>query len=75
MLTTEIEHINADAVEEACTQAGLPFEPSPSTLRVIQVGPCGVCCWVLWRGADGRVGASCGVGEMVQGGMGQGGMG
>jgi len=37
VLTTEIEHINADAVEAAAQASGLVFEPKPATIRLIQV--------------------------------------
>ena len=37
MLTTEIEHINADAVETAARDNGLEMEPTPHTIRIIQV--------------------------------------
>lgn len=36
VLTTEIEHINADAVEEAAKHSGLEMEPTPHTIRIIQ---------------------------------------
>lgn len=42
VLTTEIEHIDADAVEAAAKAAGLDFEPTPHTIRIIQVCVC-VC--------------------------------
>lgn len=38
MLTTEIEHIDADAVEAAAAASGLDMEPLPATIRIIQVG-------------------------------------
>ena len=34
MLTMEIEHVDADAVEAAAKQAGLEVEPTPGTIRV-----------------------------------------
>ncbi len=37
ILTTEIEHINADAVEAAAESNGLEMEPTPHTIRIIQV--------------------------------------
>uniref|UniRef100_A0A6S8IX41 phosphoribosylaminoimidazole carboxylase n=1 Tax=Dunaliella tertiolecta TaxID=3047 RepID=A0A6S8IX41_DUNTE len=36
VLTTEIEHIDADAVEEASKALGLEMEPTPQTIRLIQ---------------------------------------
>lgn len=40
VLTVEIEHINADAMETAGRASGVDVEPTPSTLRIIQVrGP------------------------------------
>lgn len=38
VLTVEIEHINADAMESAGKASGVDVEPTPSTLRIIQVG-------------------------------------
>lgn len=38
ILTTEIEHIDADAVEKAAQAAGVEMEPTPRTIRIIQVG-------------------------------------
>eukprot|EP00878_Enallax_costatus_P028031 GHUV01030232.1.p1 GENE.GHUV01030232.1~~GHUV01030232.1.p1 ORF type:complete len:190 (+),score=64.10 GHUV01030232.1:191-760(+) len=37
VLTVEIEHIDADAMEEAARSSGVDVEPTPSTLRTIQV--------------------------------------
>lgn len=37
LLTTEIEHIDADAVEAASKALGIEMEPTPQTIRVIQV--------------------------------------
>jgi phosphoribosylaminoimidazole carboxylase len=37
VLTVEIEHINADAMEAAGKACGVDVEPTPSTLRIIQV--------------------------------------
>ena len=34
VLTMEIEHVDADAVEAAAKQAGLEVEPTPGTIRV-----------------------------------------
>ena len=34
VLTMEIEHVDADAVEVAAKQAGLEVEPTPGTIRV-----------------------------------------
>jgi phosphoribosylaminoimidazole carboxylase len=54
VLTVEIEHINADAMEAAGQVSGVDVEPTPSTLRIIQVrgrAPLGSCC--------GAVGCSC----------------
>ncbi|KAF5840607.1 eukaryotic-type phosphoribosylaminoimidazole carboxylase [Dunaliella salina] len=36
VLTTEIEHIDADAVEEASKALGIEMEPTPHTIRLIQ---------------------------------------
>lgn len=36
VLTVEIEHINADAMESAGQASGVDVEPTPSTLRIIQ---------------------------------------
>lgn len=36
VLTTEIEHIDADAVEAAAQASGLDMEPTPATIRIIQ---------------------------------------
>lgn len=36
VLTVEIEHINADAMEAVAQQSGLEVQPTPSTLRIIQ---------------------------------------
>eukprot|EP00878_Enallax_costatus_P018872 GHUV01019895.1.p1 GENE.GHUV01019895.1~~GHUV01019895.1.p1 ORF type:complete len:545 (+),score=113.92 GHUV01019895.1:191-1825(+) len=36
VLTVEIEHIDADAMEEAARSSGVDVEPTPSTLRTIQ---------------------------------------
>lgn len=38
VLTVEIEHIDADALEEVVQQLGVEVEPTPATLRIIQVG-------------------------------------
>ena len=43
VLTTEIEHIDADAVEAASKALGIVMEPTPHTIRLIQVR---VCVWV-----------------------------
>jgi hypothetical protein len=41
VLTTEIEHVDIDAVEEAAKHEGINVQPKPSTIRVIQVwGAC-----------------------------------
>jgi phosphoribosylaminoimidazole carboxylase (NCAIR synthetase) len=51
VLTVEIEHINADAMESAGKASGVDVEPTPSTLRIIQVGAaagdteCADMCW------------------------------
>ncbi len=37
VLTVEIEHIDADAMEAAGTASGAAVEPTPATLRTIQV--------------------------------------
>lgn len=37
MLTTEIEHVDVDAIEAATREAGVDCEPTPSTIRIIQV--------------------------------------
>ena len=37
MLTVEIEHIDADALDSVAAELGLDVEPTPSTLRLIQV--------------------------------------
>lgn len=37
MLTVEIEHIDADALDSVAAELGLAVEPTPSTLRLIQV--------------------------------------
>jgi phosphoribosylaminoimidazole carboxylase (NCAIR synthetase) len=37
ILTTEIEHINVDAVEAAAAATGLEMEPTAHTIRIIQV--------------------------------------
>ena len=39
MLTVEIEHIDADALEAVQAELGVDVEPLPATLRVIQVQP------------------------------------
>jgi phosphoribosylaminoimidazole carboxylase len=36
VLTVEIEHIDADAMEQAGNTSGVALEPTPQTLRVIQ---------------------------------------
>lgn len=36
VLTVEIEHIDADALEAVSTQLGVDVQPTPSTLRIIQ---------------------------------------
>ncbi|RMZ53147.1 hypothetical protein APUTEX25_005136, partial [Auxenochlorella protothecoides] len=36
LLTVEIEHVDANALEEAAREAGIEVHPSPSVLRVIQ---------------------------------------
>jgi phosphoribosylaminoimidazole carboxylase (NCAIR synthetase) len=38
VLTVEIEHIDADAMEAAGKASGVDVEPTPFTLRTIQVG-------------------------------------
>lgn len=38
VLTVEIEHIDADAMQSVADAAGCEVEPTPSTLRAIQVG-------------------------------------
>lgn len=43
VLTVEIEHINADAMEVAGQASGVDVEPTPSTLRVIQVRVTAMC--------------------------------
>ena len=37
VLTVEIEHIDVDALESAASQFKLDVEPTPHTLRLIQV--------------------------------------
>lgn len=37
VLTVEIEHIDADALDSVASELGLDVEPTPSTLRLIQV--------------------------------------
>ena len=37
MLTTEIEHVDVDAMEAASKHLGLVVEPEPQTIRTIQV--------------------------------------
>lgn len=37
VLTVEIEHIDADALDTVAAELGLDVEPTPSTLRLIQV--------------------------------------
>lgn len=37
VLTVEIEHIDADAMEEAARNSKVDVEPTPTTLRTIQV--------------------------------------
>lgn len=37
MLTVEIEHVDVDALETAAAQFSLDVEPTPHTLRLIQV--------------------------------------
>lgn len=37
VLTVEIEHIDADAMEEAARSSAVDVEPTPTTLRTIQV--------------------------------------
>lgn len=37
ILTVEIEHIDADALEEVARELDVDVEPTPATLRLIQV--------------------------------------
>lgn len=37
VLTVEIEHVDVDALETAAAQFSLDVEPTPHTLRLIQV--------------------------------------
>ena len=37
VLTVEIEHVDVDALESAAAQFNLDVEPTPHTLRLIQV--------------------------------------
>jgi len=37
VLTVEIEHIDADALERAARASGVDVEPTPNTIRIIQV--------------------------------------
>jgi phosphoribosylaminoimidazole carboxylase (NCAIR synthetase) len=46
VLTTEKEHINADAVEEACKELNIIMEPTPHTIRLIQVS---ITVQYFWR--------------------------
>lgn len=39
VLTVEIEHIDADALDAVQAELGVAVEPLPATLRIIQVGP------------------------------------
>lgn len=39
VLTVEIEHIDADALDSVASDLGIDVEPTPSTLRLIQVWP------------------------------------
>lgn len=36
VLTVEIEHIDADALESAAQESGVDVEPTPATVRIIQ---------------------------------------
>lgn len=46
VLTVEIEHIDASALENVMRDLGVDVEPTPATLRLIQVCPIR-CCWHL----------------------------
>ena len=39
VLTVEIEHIDADALDAVQAELGVAVEPLPATLRIIQVKP------------------------------------
>ena len=39
VLTVEIEHVDADAMDTVVNMVGCDVEPTPSTLRTIQVQP------------------------------------
>ena len=38
VVTVEIEHVNAEALEEVQSVLGINVQPSPETLKIIQVG-------------------------------------
>jgi phosphoribosylaminoimidazole carboxylase (NCAIR synthetase) len=38
-MTVEIEHVDVDALESAASQFNVDVEPTPQTLRLIQVQP------------------------------------
>lgn len=40
VLTVEIEHVDVDALESAASQFNVDVEPTPQTLRLIQVQSC-----------------------------------
>ena len=40
VLTVEIEHIDASALEDVMHSLSMDVEPTPATLRLIQVGTC-----------------------------------
>jgi hypothetical protein len=68
VLTVEIEHIDADALERAAAASGVDVEPTPNTIRIIQVwggcagGGCGArgseAVWRIW-GSCGGLGRTC----------------
>lgn len=47
VLTVEIEHIDADALEAAAKASGVDVEPTPGTVRTIQVRALRECLCVL----------------------------
>ena len=48
VLTVEIEHIDADALDAVQAELGVAVEPLPATLRIIQVKPFSSSKGLIW---------------------------